>query len=133
MRPVRDPAGMQGDHAFRHILAAHEIAVDIVKDLITVDIAVIVGGGYREGMIIEQPGAKGTDDEIVSFESLVDRRRLMDPPRYRLEIVNAERIRITATVPADDVERVMRIVNSVYPSLLPGSDQEITLLIMRSQ
>src|ERR1700722_7831954 len=83
MRPMRDTPGVQGDHPPGNMFTAHKIAVDIIQDLVTVDIAVIVGSRNRKRMIIKKPRTKRTDHIVMSFERLMHRRRLMHTPRDR--------------------------------------------------
>src|SRR6202012_3180739 len=107
MRTMRDPAGMQRDHPLGHILPAHEVPVHIIQQFVTVDIAMVIGRRNSLGMIVEQPGTKRTDYKIMPLEGLVHRRRLMYPPVNKLEIMKAEGKRVTTTLPADHVERMM--------------------------
>src|SRR5665213_4246692 len=109
MRPVRDARRMQADHAPRYRLPAHKIPVDIVEHFIAVDIAVVVGHGNRERVIVEQAWHKAADHKIVRFKGLMHGRRLMNPPSNGFEVVYRKRIGITATVPAYDIEGMMAI------------------------
>src|ERR1700735_1872776 len=79
MRPMRNTPGMQRDHPLCHILPAHEIPVDIIKQLVTIDIAVIIRSGNGQGMIVEQPRTERANHEVMSFKGLMDRRWLVDP------------------------------------------------------
>ncbi len=133
MRTMRDPARMQGDHPLCHVLPAHEVTIHIIQQLIAVDIAVVVGGGYCPGMIVEQSWTKRTYYKVMPLESLVHRRRLMYPPGYRLEIMNAEGKWITAAIPADHIERMMPVMNGIDPAPLLRPDQEIPFLILCGQ
>ncbi len=66
-------------------------------------------------------------------ERLVRRRRLVDPPGDRLEVVDRERPREEVAVPADDVERVVvddvRLVAAAHAHL----DRELARLAHRLQ
>src|ERR1700722_10320682 len=84
-------------------------------------------------MIIEQAWAKRTNHEIVPFKSLMHRRRLVHSPGNGLEVMNAKGKGITAAIPADHIEWMMRIMNRVDPTLLFHPDKEIVFLVMRGQ
>jgi hypothetical protein len=55
-------------------------------------------------VVVDLAGHEVADDEAPALEHLVHRRRLVHPPRDRLEVGDVERERIQAPVPADDVE-----------------------------
>src|SRR5580698_2518644 len=63
----------------------------------------------------------------------MDRRRLMHPAGDRFEIMNAECKRVTTTVPADHVKRMMPVMDPVDHPLFLRPDQKIPLIIMGGQ
>ena len=58
MRTVRNASRVKCDHATRNIFPAHEIAVNIVKHFITINIAMIIWGRNSLGVIVEQTWTK---------------------------------------------------------------------------
>src|SRR5690242_1638721 len=106
MRPVWDTARVQRNRADLDALAAAEVATDVVDHLIRVNVAVIVGYRHRLGMILQLAWAERAEDELWPLKRLMNRRRLVDTPRNRLEIVDAEGVGIEETIPADDIQRV---------------------------
>src|SRR5688572_24051885 len=110
MRPMRNTARVQGDHTPRNVLTAHEIAIHIIKQLITVYIAVVIGSGDGLGVIIKEAGAKRAYHIIIALKSLVYRRRLMHTACNGFKIMDAESKGITATIPAHHIKRVMPIM-----------------------
>ena len=69
---------MDCERAALDSLARHEVALDIVEDLVRVDVGVVVGRGNRLRVVVEQAGNERTDDESGTVERLVDGRRLVD-------------------------------------------------------
>src|SRR5438477_10541707 len=59
-------------------------------------------------MGIEQAWREGADNIATNLKRLMDWRRLVHGPGDRLEILRVERERINVTVPAHDIERMMR-------------------------
>jgi len=55
MRPMGNPAWMEGDRSSLDALAAHEIPLYIVKELVAVDVAMVVRGRYGLWVIIIKP------------------------------------------------------------------------------
>src|SRR5258708_5780476 len=84
-------------------------------------------------MIIKQAGTKRTDHEVMPFKGLMDWRRLMYPAGDRFKVVNAKRKGITTTVPANDIKRMMPVMNAIHPALLFRLNEEIPLFINSSQ
>src|SRR6185437_332382 len=104
MRPMWDTARMERNRAGFDALTAAKIAADVVDHLVRVDVAVIVGHRHRFGMVVQLARAERADDEVRPLERLMNWRRLMDATRNRLEIVDAEGVRIEETIPADDIQ-----------------------------
>ncbi len=88
-------------------LARLVVAADVEHDLVGVDVRVVVGHRHRQRVVVDLARHEVADDEAVSLEHLVHRRRLVHPPGDRLEVGDVERVRVQAAVPADDVERVL--------------------------
>ena len=65
--------------------------------------------GRRDGVLAEVVGARAeaAQNKIITLEGLVDRRRLVIAADNRLEVVDAESIRVVVAVPADDVAGVV--------------------------
>ncbi len=57
-------------------------------------------------MVVDLARHEIADDEVVAFERLVRRRRLVNAAGDGLVVVDGERVRVQAAVPADHVERV---------------------------
>src|SRR5688572_32873321 len=107
MGSVRNAVRMVRDAAELDALAAHELTRRVVQHFVRIHVAVVVRSGYRFRVEIIRTRAEGANNEPVTLESLVDRRRLVHAPYDRLEVVNVERPRIEVAVPTHDVERVV--------------------------
>ena len=97
----------------------------VEEHLVGVDVGVVVRDLDRVRVEVEQAGHERADDEAVARERLVHRRRLVDAPDDRLEVVDAERERVHAAVPADDVERVVACTWRVRPPRLRTSTGDV--------
>src|SRR6476619_6151714 len=111
---------MQGHHAPCYIFPAHEIAIDIIKQFIAVNIAMVVGCRNRLGMIIKQPWTKRTDHEIICLKGLVNRRWLVHTASNGLKVVDRKCKRITAAVPSNHIKGMVAIMNIVKNTFLFG-------------
>lgn len=60
-------------------------------------------------MVVHLAGHEVAHHEVVALEDLVRRRRLVHAAGDRLEVVDAERVRVQAAVPADHVEGMGRV------------------------
>ena len=60
-------------------------------------------------MIIEEARRKGADDIAADLEGLMNRRRLMDRAGDRLEVLRVESVGIKESIPAERIERMMRM------------------------
>ena len=89
--------------------ARHEGALDVVQHLVRVHVGVVVRGGNGLRMVVEQPRHEGADYEARPVEGLVHRRRLVDAPGDRLEVLDVEGVGPQMAVPADNVQRVVLI------------------------
>ena len=109
MRTVRNAARMERDRAGFDAFARTEIAAHIKEHFVRFDVVVHPRDLDRFGMIIEQARREGADDVAANLERLMDRRRLMHRAGDRLEVLRVEGEGINVAVPADDIERVMRM------------------------
>src|SRR5262249_46317856 len=107
VRAVRQAAGVQRDAALLDALARHEVALDIVQHLVAVDIRVIIWRRDRQRVVVELARHERAEYEVWPFERLVYRRRLMNAPGNRLEILDIEGPRVQIAIPADRVKRVV--------------------------
>ena len=128
MRPVRDPGRMERERRDPHPAPAHEVAGDVVDDLVGVDVRVVVRRRDRERVVVELARHERADDEVPRRERLVDRRRLVDAPGDRLEVGDVEGVRPEVAVPADDVERVVRVVVGRQPAAHLDVDPEVAFV-----
>src|SRR5436189_6094701 len=113
MRPMRDTGGMQRDHSSRNVFATHEITIYIVYNFIAVYITMIIWCRNRHRVIIKQARTERANDEIVRFERLVNRRRLVHSSRYRFKIVNGECKWITIAIPTYYIEWMCAVMESI--------------------
>src|SRR5450759_4095953 len=90
-------------------LARLVVTGDIEHDLVAVHIGVVVRDRDRERVVVDLARHEVADDEVVALEHLVDRGRLVHPTGDRLEVRDVEDIRIEASVPAHDIQRVVRV------------------------
>ena len=88
-------------------LARLVVALDIVEDLVGIEVGVVVGNHDRQRMKIERARAERTDDEVVRLEGLMRWRRHVVLANDWAEIVDVEAVRVVATVPADNIKRVV--------------------------
>jgi hypothetical protein len=131
---VRDAVGVQRERRFLDTATAAELPANVVEHLVRFDIAVGEGHLHRIRMVIQEPRGERADDEAtVALEGLVDGRRLVDGAGDRLEIVRVERERVDATVPADDVERVVHQCVSREPGAVLDDDGVIAFFIAGEQ
>ena len=103
------PRGCKRDRAGLDAFARTEIAAHVEEHFVGFDVVVHPRDLDRFRMIIEQARGEGADDVTANLEGLMNRRRLMDGAGDRLEVLRVERERINEAVPADDVERMMRV------------------------
>src|SRR5689334_10939744 len=75
MRSMWDPGGMERERGDLHAAPAHEVASDVIDDLVRVDVRVVVRRRDRERVVVELARYERTHDEIPGLERLVDGRR----------------------------------------------------------
>ena len=104
MRPMRDPARMEGDRTAFNPPARSEISPDIKQDFIGFDVVVHPRDFHGLGMCIQKPGGEGTDNVTTNLKCLMNRWRLMDGAGDRFEILGVEGKGLQITVTADGTE-----------------------------
>ena len=120
---------MHGERADLDPATAHEVAGDVVDDLVAVDVGVVVGGRDGQRVVVELPRHEGADDEVLALEGLVDGRRLVDPSGDRLEIADVEDVGVQVAVPAHHVERMVVVV--IARELTSGLDVDAEVARLR--
>ena len=112
LRAVGEPGRVQRDRALLDAgaLARHEVAAG-VEDASRRSRRWrgCTAPGSPSRVVVEQARHERADDEVRPLEGLVHRRRLVQPAGDRLEVVDGERVRVEAAVPADHVERVVGV------------------------
>src|ERR1700732_4538876 len=108
MRPVRNPARMQGDRRRLNAAARSEISTHIKQNLIGLDVVVHPRNLHGLGMRIEKPWRKCANNITANFEGLMDRRGLMHGARDRFEVLGVERKWIHVAIPSNDIEWMLR-------------------------
>src|SRR5437763_4199010 len=103
MRSMRDSARMQGDRGRLNPLSRSEISADVEQDLVRFHIVMNPGDLHCFRVIIEHPRSECADHVAPDFESLMDRRRLMDRAGNRLEVPGVKGEWINVTVPTHDI------------------------------
>ena len=87
-------------------LAGLVVAGDVEHDLVAVHVRVVVRHRHGQRVVVDLARHEVADHEVPALEDLVHRRRLVDPAGDRLVVLDVERVRVHAAVPADHVERV---------------------------
>src|SRR5204862_1196106 len=86
MRPMRDPARMEGNRTALDPPARSEISPDIKQDFIGFDVVVHPRYFHGLGMRIQKPGRECTNNVTTNLKCLMNGRRLMDGAGDRFEI-----------------------------------------------
>ena len=133
VRTMWNAHGVQGHHAFFHVLSAHEFTFYVVENLIGVDIAVVVGGRNGLRMVVKKTGAETADHKSTAGECLVNRWWLVNPTGDRLKVVDGKCIWEEEPVPTDKVEGVGLVDKIKEVVLLLDLHREGTLFINRFQ
>ena len=123
------PLGCTVNEAGPDAPARHEVAFHVVDDFVGIDVGVVVRRRNRERVVVEQARHERAHHEARAVERLMHRRRLMHAAGDRLEVVDVERERPQVTVPADDVERVVRV--DVAGDLAARLDADLELALSR--
>src|SRR5438874_10507068 len=117
---------MNGELANIDSAAAHEVASDVVDDLVRVDIRVVVRRRDGERVIVELAWHEAANHEVARLEGEVDGRRLVDAAGDRLEVADVEGEWPQVAVPPDQVERVVGVVIGSHPPASLDLDHEIS-------
>ena len=110
---------------------AHEVAVGVEQHLVGVDVGVVVRHLHGVGVEVVEPRHERADDEAGAGERLVHRRRLVEAPDDRLEVVDAQRPRVHVAVPADDVEGMVAVDVTGEPGA--GAHEHLDVLTVDEQ
>src|SRR2546421_4354758 len=108
MRPVRNTARMQRDRSRFNSPTRPEIAAHVKQNFVGLDVIVHPRDPDRLWMRIEHAWSKCADDITANLECLMDWRRLVDRAGNLLEVLGIKCERIKVSVPADDIEGMMR-------------------------
>src|ERR1700754_23888 len=84
-------------------------------------------------MVVEETGTERTDYKVMPLKGLMHGRGLMYPACDGLEVMNAERIRVTTPIPANDIKRMMPVMNAIHSAFFLHLNKEIPFFIDRSQ
>ena len=117
---------MQRNKTLLDVVAAHEVSVDVVQDLVGVNVGVVVGGRNRLGVVVVHAGREGADHEVVSLKGLVHGRRLVDAAGNGLKVPRIKGVGVVVAVPSDHVKGVRGIDHVVDEALLFYLDGEFT-------
>src|SRR6266511_5321994 len=124
---------MQRDRPNLHPAPRAEVAGNVIDHLLRLQIGMVVRDRHRQWIEVQLPRAETADHEVPPLERLVRRRRLVNSPRDRLEVVHRERPRVEEAVPPHDVERVVVEDVRLVPTADAYLDGELTLLAVRVQ
>src|SRR5205823_2235569 len=80
----------------------------IKQNFVGFDVIVDPRNFYRFGMGIEKTRRERADNVSANLKRLMDRGRLMNRAGDRFEILGVKRERINVSIPADNIERMMR-------------------------
>ena len=86
--PCGMPDGCSVTEPISIALPRRELAVDVIDHLLAVQVRVVVRDRDRERVEVELARAERADDEVRALERLVRRRRHVDAPGDRLEVVD---------------------------------------------
>src|SRR5438105_3304655 len=131
MRPVRDAARMKCDRTALDAAPRSEISADVKQNFVSFDVVVHPRNLHRFRMRIEHARRECADNVATHFKGLMDRRRLMDRARDRLEILGVKSKRIEIPIPAERVERMMRMDHTGESRAVLYQDFHVFLTIDR--
>src|SRR6188474_1987940 len=98
MRSVRDPRRMERERADLDAAPAHEVPVHVVEHLVRIDVRMVVRHRQGVGVIVVETRHERADDEVAALEALVRRRRHVDAPGDRLEVLDVEDVGIEISI-----------------------------------
>src|SRR6266404_2629525 len=105
---MRNPARMQRDRGRLNPAPRSEISPHVKQNFVGFNIVVHPRNLYGLRMSIEHPRRKCAHDVSANFKCLMDWRRLVNRAGDRLEVLRVKSEWIDVTIPANDVERMMR-------------------------
>src|SRR6185295_20246248 len=108
MRSMWDSARMQRNRGGFDPAARSEITADVEQYLICFDIIVDPRNFHRFRMGIEQARREGANNIAANLKRLMDGRWLVNGAGDRLEVLGVEREWVNVTIPANNIERMMR-------------------------
>src|SRR5262245_53867121 len=108
VRSVRNPARMQRNRSRFDSTTRSEITAHVKQNFVRLNIVVYPWNPDCLWMRIQHAWSKCTDDITANLECLMNRRRLVDSPSNRLEVLRVERERINVAIPADNIEGMLR-------------------------
>ena len=116
VRPVRDARRVERERRDLHPAAAHEVAGDVVDDLVAVDVRVVVRRRDRERVVVELARHERADDEVPRPANVWwTGGGWWTRPVIGSKSRDVEGERPEVAVPADDVERVVPVVVGGQP------------------
>ena len=133
VRAVRDSGRMERHRADLDPAPRAEVPGDVIDHLLRVQVRVVVRDRDRQRVEVELARAERADHEVAALEGLVRRRRHVDAPGDRLEVVDRERPRVDVAVPADDVEGVVVELVGLVAVADPHLDPELAAVAVRVQ
>src|SRR4029077_6782071 len=104
---VRNSARMQRNRSRLNTPARPKIAAHVKQNFVGFDVVVHPGNFYSFRMGIEQPGRESAYHVSANFKCLMDRRRLVNRARDRLEVLRVKCEGIYVAVPANNIEWMM--------------------------
>src|SRR5213078_948910 len=104
MRPVWNPARMQRNRSWFNPATGPEIPAHVKQDFVRFNVVVHPRDSDRLRMRIEHAWRKCADDITANLECLMDRRRLVNRPGDRFEVLCIKCEWINVAIPADDIE-----------------------------
>ena len=129
VRSVRNALRMNTNGTRFDSLASLVVALNVIEDLIAIKVRVVVR--HRDGvwMEIQEARAEAADDEVVTFERLMNRRRHVQLANNRRKVIHVEAVRVVAAVPTNHVERVVGVGVRMHKIARFDAHFVLTLLI----
>src|SRR5437763_2818668 len=131
MRAVWDAAGMKCDRTALDAAPRPKIPTDVKQNFVSFDVVVHPRNLHCFRMRIQHAGRECADNVTTHFKGLMDRRRLMDRAGNRFEILGVKSKRIEIPIPAERVERMMRMDHARKPRTVLHQDLDVFLAVDR--
>ena len=90
-------------------LARLVVALNVIEDLIAIQVRVVVRNRDGVWMEIQEARAEAADDEVVTFERLMNRRRHVQLANDRRKVIHIEAVRVVATIPTNHIKRMVGV------------------------